>query len=151
MDNKLLVGLIVIILVLAVVGVYFFGGEKDINDEEEFSVEEVIEEDVAADNSEGLEFEELSYKGVDGENHVVSIEEYSFTPKEIVIKKGDTVTWVNNGERKHYIFSLGLPKRIKSLNLFLGDEYSVTFDEVGEFRYLDIIFKGMQGKVIVEL
>ena len=36
-----------------------------------------------------------------GKNHKVEMMDDEFKPKEITIEVGDTITWVNKGEKKH--------------------------------------------------
>jgi plastocyanin len=86
----------------------------------------------------------------------------AFTPKEIRIAKGQTVTWVG-GDSIHHVLVQGEyevgPDTLrtsqtddKAFNLDLamkGQTVSHTYTEAGTFPYYCTIHKGMNGVVIV--
>lgn len=73
----------------------------------------------------------------------VSIEKDSFSPATVEIKKGTTVTWVNNDTATHQIASDPHPlhNQLKDLGdgevLNQGEGFSFTFDKTGTFTYHD--------------
>lgn len=75
-----------------------------------------------------------------------------FTPDNIIIKKGETVRWVNNDSIGH-LFStmkfLGMGG-ILSPKIEPGKSWDYTFDKPGEYFYICFIHQGMIGKVTVE-
>ena len=72
----------------------------------------------------------------------VTISENGFTPGAIQIKKGETVTWVNQDGQDHYVLgdhsnsapTLGFDS---GGNLSNGDSFTYKFDEAGTFTYSD--------------
>lgn len=76
-----------------------------------------------------------------------------FEPKELKIKSGDTVKWLNNKAFPHNVIFEGYPELSHKKLLLkpnLGAES--TFTAVGEYRYFCTPHRGagMVGKVIVE-
>lgn len=81
--------------------------------------------------------------------HVVAIEKYAFSPAELRISKGDTVTWTNNEKRvSHSVLFLGRGE--ESERFFPGEKWSRVFPEVGRFEYRCGPHPEMLGVVIVE-
>lgn len=78
----------------------------------------------------------------------VSINDLSFTPANIKVKKGTTVTWTNNDSTAHTI-SQDASGGPDSQNLEPGDTFNFTFNEVGTFGYHCNIHQEMHGTVEV--
>lgn len=78
----------------------------------------------------------------------------AFQPKEVTIKAGDTVKWVNNKLAPHNAVFEGAAasKSHKGLLFAPGESFEVTFDEAGEYTYYCEPHRGagMVGKVIVQ-
>jgi amicyanin len=78
-----------------------------------------------------------------------------FVPREITIKKGETVTWINKSKLMHNVVhkkSKDQPKRLfKSKLIRKKKTFSHKFNEVGVYNYLCTPHKNnrMKGKVIV--
>ena len=67
----------------------------------------------------------------------------------IVIKKGDTVRWINTGETQHTI--TGENGEYHSGYMKPGNIYELTFNEPGEYKYFSIPDYGwFRGKIIVK-
>jgi plastocyanin len=79
----------------------------------------------------------------------VSEEDITFTPAEVTVSAGDTVTWTNNDSVDHDVtadsFSSGDPGGMAP-----GDTFEHTFDEAGTFDYVCTVHPGMEGSVTVE-
>jgi len=62
----------------------------------------------------------------------------TFRPSEVSICVGDTVTWVNQDTKEHTVYT-GRPEdpdgRVQSPRLYVGDTFSWTFSEPGEYVY----------------
>jgi plastocyanin len=77
----------------------------------------------------------------------VEIEEFSYSPNPIIVKKGTTVTWTNNDTIAHSAtaddgsFDTGFLEN--------GESGSVTFNEVGEYPYYSSVYPNVKGKVVV--
>lgn len=76
----------------------------------------------------------------------VDIQNFSFTPATLTVKKGATVTWTNNDSVPHQIKSA----TFNSDRLGQGQNFSFTFNDAGTFNYICSIHPSMTGKIIVE-
>lgn len=76
----------------------------------------------------------------------ISIENFSFNPATLIVKKGTTVTWVNNDQAPHQIKS----NAFNSIVLNTGQDFSFIFQDAGTFDYLCSIHPSMVGKIIVQ-
>jgi len=78
----------------------------------------------------------------------VRIDNFSFTPAELKVPVGATVTWKNGDDIPHTIVSTD--KVFKSKVLDSDDKYSFTFGTAGTYTYFCSIHPKMTGKVIVQ-
>jgi plastocyanin len=84
--------------------------------------------------------------GIDGDD--------SYSPEPIEVKTGQTVTWYNGDTISHTVTS-GQDGDLDEGSLFDSDaiipnqDYSLTFNDPGEFDYYCIYHPTMVGKVIV--
>lgn len=78
----------------------------------------------------------------------VTIQDSSFSPAHITVKKGTKVTWTNNDSMAHTVSGDSSPGP-DSGNLQNGESYSFTFDTVGTFGYHCNIHQSMHGTVTV--
>lgn len=81
-------------------------------------------------------------------NHIVVIKDFSFTPANLSIKAGDTVTWVNEDSAKHSAwdstnnaFDTGL--------LSTGQSAALTFASAGSFNYRCRPHGNMRGTITI--
>jgi plastocyanin len=80
--------------------------------------------------------------------HQVVVEKYAFSPMELRIKRGDTVTWINNEKRvSHSVLLIG--RNEESERFFPGEKWSRAFPEAGRFEYRCGPHPEMLGVVIV--
>ena len=92
-------------------------------------------------------------KGVSasGEAASVVIKSFKFTPPELKVKKGTTVTWRNDDSAPHTVESTTADNKVlDSDQLDQDDAFIFTFDQAGEFSYKCGLHSSMRGKVIVE-
>ena len=82
---------------------------------------------------------------VAGSTQVV-IENSQFMPTDLEVKVGTTVEWVNKDSVDH---TVTLENGDFDTELIVGATTTVTFNEVGEYRYFCQYHPGMQGSVIV--
>lgn len=80
---------------------------------------------------------------------VVKISDFAFTPANITVKKGDTVTWSNEDNVAHKIVESDDRDGPSSDELQKGDTYTFTFNDVGTFKYKCSIHPSMTGTVTV--
>ena len=78
----------------------------------------------------------------------VTISDFQFTPAQITIQQGDTVTWTNEGPTAH---SATASDGSFDTGVFsAGGSRSETFDEAGTFAYICTPHPNMHGTVVVE-
>ena len=93
-----------------------------------------------------------------GRTHVdVNAEDNQFTPANIIISPGTTVTWHNVGKNVHNVqkasdaLDFGAPFGVDAANFGPGESYSFTFEKVGEnYFYTCTIHTLMNGHIQVE-
>ena len=81
----------------------------------------------------------------DGAN--VAIENFAFTPAELTVKPGTTVTFENRDDIPHLVVAVDGKYRSKALDT--NDKFSVVFDKLGEYAYFCGLHPHMKGKIIV--
>lgn len=77
----------------------------------------------------------------------------TFDPKEITIKAGTKVTWINNDSTGHTVTAgtRGNPSGLfDSGNVAPGQSFSFVFDTPGTYNYYCQYHQGMDGTVIVQ-
>ncbi len=88
------------------------------------------------------------------EKKTVEIEDFVFSPKELTVKRGTTITWVNKGAAAHWIGSNPHPMHtlfpeLASGALANGQSYSFTFQKIGTIDYHCHMHPSMRGKITV--
>jgi plastocyanin len=78
----------------------------------------------------------------------ITIDNFSFTPKEITVSAGTTVTWVNHDDVPHTVISPD--KKFRSKALDTDDQFSFTFTDAGTYNYFCSVHPIMTGKIIVK-
>jgi plastocyanin len=77
----------------------------------------------------------------------VAVADFSFTPKTINVKVGQTVTWTNDGQIEHTVKGPGF---FSPRALGHGQKYSHRFSRPGRFDYLCTLHPTqMSGTVVV--
>lgn len=78
----------------------------------------------------------------------VTITDFQFTPAQITISQGDTVTWTNNGPTPHSATATG---GSFDTGIFpAGQSRSHTFAEAGTFSYICTPHPNMRGTIVVQ-
>ena len=78
----------------------------------------------------------------------VKIDNFTFNPKQVTVKAGDTVTWVNHDDIPHTATSkTGV---FKSKALDTDDKFSFTFAIPGSYPYFCALHPHMTGTIVVE-
>jgi|SRR3989344_4085445 len=97
-------------------------------------------------------------------SNTIEITSSGFNPKELTIKQGDTVTWINKDTIGHWPASAVHPthtvypesggcigsKFDACKGLVQGESWIFTFNEKGSWNYHDHLVTGLFGKIIVE-
>jgi amicyanin len=78
----------------------------------------------------------------------VGMDHSTFTPSEITVTPGTTVTWVNNEAMPHTVVDSN--KGFRSKTLAKDARFSFTFTTAGDYDYVCSIHPNMKGKVIVK-
>ena len=77
----------------------------------------------------------------------ISIKGNAFSPDNLSIKVGDTVTWINNDSYAHTVKAV--TGEFDSGNMASGGNFSFTFDKEGTIDYICGIHTFMTGKIVV--
>ena len=78
----------------------------------------------------------------------ITIDNFTFTPKELTVAVGTTVRWVNHDDIPHTVVEKKTTFRSKALDT--DDSYSFTFTSAGTFDYFCGLHPHMVGQVIVK-
>jgi plastocyanin len=78
----------------------------------------------------------------------VTIDNFTFTPAEITVPAGATITFVNGDDIPHVVAAVNKTFRSKAMDT--DDVYSFTFAMPGVYDYFCALHPHMQGKVIVK-
>lgn len=79
----------------------------------------------------------------------VEIANFAFSPADITVKKGTTVTWTNKDSTAHTVTETDGKAGPASGDLSQGKSYSFTYNTVGTFAYHCSIHPDMTGTVTV--
>jgi plastocyanin len=77
----------------------------------------------------------------------VTIDNFTFTPAEIAVPAGATVTFTNADDIPHVVAAVNKAFRSKAMDT--DDVYSFTFATPGTYDYFCALHPHMQGRVIV--
>ena len=91
----------------------------------------------------------MSATPVRAADQAVAIEDFLFSPQDLTIEVGDTVTWTNLDGFSHTATSTSGPASFDSGNLATGDTFSFTFDTAGTYEYFCEPHPNMIGSITV--
>src|SRR5690242_21193346 len=77
----------------------------------------------------------------------VTIDNFTFSPAELKVKVGDTVTWTNHDDIPHTVVSAG---KFRSKTMDTDNEFSFTFTSAGDYKYFCSLHPHMTGMITVE-
>ena len=80
--------------------------------------------------------------------NVVTIDNFTFSPKDLTVAVGTTVKFVNHDDIPHTVVENN--KAFRSKPLDTDDSYSYTFASAGTFGYFCGLHPKMVGKIIVK-
>ena len=81
----------------------------------------------------------------------INIRNMMFTPSQITVAKGGTVTWTNNDSTTHTVEAdLSNNDGPASGDIPPGGSYSFTFNKTGSFQYHCSIHPSMRGTIVVK-
>lgn len=76
----------------------------------------------------------------------ITLQDFTFSPKAVTVKVGDSVTWTNADSVPHTVTS----EAFDSGSLAQGQSFTYTFDKAGTFDYKCSIHPTMTGTVNVQ-
>ena len=79
----------------------------------------------------------------------VTIDNFTFGPKELTVPVGTTVKWTNRDDIPHTVVETG-SRVFRSKALDTDDTFSYTFANAGTFTYFCSLHPQMVGKIIVK-
>lgn len=82
------------------------------------------------------------------EANTVTIDNFTFNPKELTVPVGTTVKWVNKDDIPHTVVDKN--KSFRSKPTDTDGTFSFTFNNAGTFDYFCSLHPQMTGKVIVQ-
>jgi amicyanin len=85
--------------------------------------------------------------GARAEELKVTIDNFTFTPPELKVKVGDTVTWTNHDDIPHTVVSAG---KFRAKTMDTDDTFSFTFTAAGDYKYFCSLHPHMTGMIKVE-
>jgi plastocyanin len=89
----------------------------------------------------------LGVASAQAEELKVTIDNFTFTPAELKVKVGDTVTWTNHDDIPHTVVSAG---KYRSKTMDTDGTFSFTFTSVGDYKYFCSLHPHMTGMIKVE-
>lgn len=93
---------------------------------------------------------------IQANQNAVTITSAGFSPQEITVKVGESVTWVNAGSEDHQVNSAPHPIHtaytpLNTVGLLKpGDKQSLTFPTAGTYKYHDHLNPSLFGSVTVQ-
>ena len=82
------------------------------------------------------------------EENVVTIDNFTFTAKELTVPVGTTVKWVNHDDIPHNVVDKNKAFRSKALDT--DDSFSFTFASAGTFDYFCGLHPQMMERIIAK-
>ena len=79
--------------------------------------------------------------------HTVTIDGSRYEPASLVVKKGDTVTWVNKDPFPHTVTAAG---KFDSKSIAANGKWTYRATKAGEFAYICTLHPNMTGTLKVE-
>ena len=89
----------------------------------------------------------LYVSGARAEDTKVTIDNFTFSPAELTVKVGTTVTWSNHDDIPHTVVSAG---KFRSKAMDTDGTFSFTFTAAGEYKYFCSLHPHMTGTIKVE-
>jgi plastocyanin len=83
-----------------------------------------------------------------GRRAEVTIEDFTFSPGNLEVERGATVTWTNRDSAQHDATARNAGWATERLSRDESD--SVTFDAVGEYNYYCSIHPSMKARLVVK-
>lgn len=82
-----------------------------------------------------------------GTETTVEIKTFAFAPRELTVRPGTKVTWINHDQTVHNVVSPG--GAFASPGMDTDDSFTFTFEKEGDFAYLCALHPHMVGAIHV--
>jgi len=89
----------------------------------------------------------LSAAPARAEDNLITIKHFMFTPVNLTVPVGTTITWDNEDGEPHTVVSLGGDFRSQALDE--KDRFSHQFSQAGTYKYVCSIHPKMAGTITV--
>lgn len=145
MSRNTTIGLVIVVLVI-LLGWYFIQSQKG---QAPAPAPQVTTEEATPATQEATPAEEV-------EKNVVTITSSGFSPQNITIAAGESVTWVNEDSADHQVQSAVHPTHqlyppLNSVGLLKsGEKKSLSFPEAGTYKYHDHLNPSFTGSVTAQ-
>jgi plastocyanin len=80
----------------------------------------------------------------------VNIDNFTFSPAQVTVAPGTTVTWTNRDDIPHTVTDAAEKRDFKSAPLDTGERYAHVFSTAGTYHYFCSLHPHMQGTVVVQ-
>lgn len=167
-EKKGVLGIVIVLIAILIVGGFIFYAATSSSDESESNSN-------AAGSALKVSGEENSPVSAEEQNtgnpkeYTIEIMSSGFSPSNLEIKAGDSVTWMNKDTVEHWpasamhpthkvypgsdIAKCGTAEETKIFDackgLALGESWTFVFDEKGSWNYHDHLVSSRSGKIIV--
>ncbi|MET0779679.1 MAG: cupredoxin family copper-binding protein [Candidatus Saccharimonadales bacterium] len=152
MDKKLMIGVIIAVLAVGGIGAAVVLSKKDNTTASKTTDMSQMDTDQDSTPSAQSSTPESQPTAQNAPNptDAVKIENFTFSPLAITVKKGTTVTWTNKDSVSHTVTADKDTATGPNSELIpQGQTYSFTFDTVGTFSYHCKPHPNMTGTVVV--
>jgi plastocyanin len=139
---------IVVVVIIAIAAWYIFGNKNSNNSSLYGNNNGSSSTQTPANNNNTSNNSSASNTQPETTNKV-TIANMAFTPPQITVNKGDTVTWANNDSIAHTVTS-DTGSELGSGDIQPGSTYSHTFNTAGSFQYHCSIHPSMRGTIVVK-
>src|SRR3989344_3277028 len=149
-SGALIITLIVALLLVA--GIWYFAVYSEDNpNNSNINSDNEDTDDEAGDTAEtgGNDISQESEPTIEPTTYNIEIKNFAYSPSELRIKRGDTITWTNKDSVRHTVTS-DSGSEMDSELLSQGETYSVTFDSAGTYAYHCTPHPNMKARIIVE-
>ena len=84
----------------------------------------------------------------DAASYEITIKDFDFSPRTLVVPVGSKVTWTNKDEEPHKVAEIN--NAFHSQPLDTDEGFTYEFKTAGEYQYFCTVHPRMTGKIIVE-
>ena len=86
---------------------------------------------------------------MEARKNTIEIKDFAFNPPTLIVKAGETITWINRDDEPHTVASVG-KKFQKSSALDTDQQFTITAGAPGTYEYFCSVHPKMTGTIVVE-